>query len=71
MMINLKMLAFAVALAAPTAFSQTTWYVNQGSSIQAVISDPMTVDGDTIQLSLGTFHESIDFQGKTLHRSRP
>ena len=62
-----------LGLAASTA-AQTTWYVSSASmgpgsgtladpyaSIQQAISEPTTLDGDTIVALSGTYVESIDF----------
>jgi hypothetical protein len=42
-------------------------YVSSGQSIQAVIDDPCTVNGDKIEVAPGTYYESINFNGKAVH----
>ena len=69
----------ALSLLAPAALTQTTWHVDAGgvppgtgtssdpfTSVQAAISQPATLSGDTILVRPGTYEEDVDFLGKTL-----
>lgn len=69
----------ALLALAPLATAQTTWYVDVGgtppgtgtasdpyTSLQYAIAQPATVDGDLLSVAPGTYHEAIDFLGKTL-----
>ena len=59
----------AVLLFLPAiGFAQTTWYVPDDfpGGIQAAISDPSVVDGDTIIVRPGTYYENLDFLGKAI-----
>jgi len=58
-------IAAACAFAGPTARAATI-IVEPGQSIQAVIDDPATVDGDVIVALPGVYQEQIDFRGKAI-----
>ena len=48
--------------------SQTTWYVPDDfpAGIEAALQDPSVVNGDTIIVKPGTYHENISFPGKAV-----
>ncbi|MCY2959432.1 MAG: right-handed parallel beta-helix repeat-containing protein [Planctomycetota bacterium] len=70
-------LILALLASAPSAWSQTTWFVAAGgsnpgtglpgdpySSIQFALAAPTTAAGDTILVAPGTYLERLDFLGK-------
>lgn len=58
----------AVLVISSVGFGQTTWYVPDDfpAGIQAAISDPSVLNGDTIVVREGTYYENIDFLGKAI-----
>jgi hypothetical protein len=69
----------ALAFSSTFASAQTTWFVDVNgtppgtgtqldpyTSIQYAISRPTTIDGDSVNVSPGTYFENIDFLGKTI-----
>jgi hypothetical protein len=57
--------AAACTFAGPAAPAATI-VIEPGQSIQAVIDDPATVDGDVIIAMPGVYQEQIDFRGKAI-----
>jgi predicted outer membrane repeat protein len=76
---SLAAFGLALALLAPSATAQTTWYVDVAntspgtgtqtdpySSIQAAVDAATTLDGDLLSVALGDYPESVDFAGKAI-----
>lgn len=72
-------LSLAILALAPSAFAQTTWYVDASSappgdgsqlapfaSLQFAIDQASVVSGDTLEVAAGTYVEAIDTGGKDL-----
>jgi hypothetical protein len=75
----LAALALSSSCAKAPSTSSHTWYVDVHgtppgdgtqdhpfTSIQYAISRPTTIDGNTVLVAPGTYHEQIDFLGKTI-----
>lgn len=73
-------IALALAVCAQAAAAQATWHVdvhaappgngtvqNPYTSLQHAIAQSSTNHGDRIVVAPGTYHEIVDFLGKTLH----